>query len=365
MVEQQARAGERSRIARDMHDSLGHDLALIALQAGAWELTAGTPEQRAAAAAVRSAAVAATDRLHLVIGLLVGPDSPTGASTAQEEEPGAAGGTDVTALVERARRRGMAVELSWSRAEVAGAAAPWSAETARAAARVVQEGLTNAAKHAPGSQVVVRVEDADPVRVEVVSTGGSTPTASSGGGRGLIGLDERLRVLRGRLEAGRGDAGFHLVATMTRQARAAGPVDGDPAARQLVDLRRQGRRGRLRAALLPVSLALALATTLATAHAVTVAQTALAPADYERLRLGQPRVEVAALLPPRSQAQPPPLLVVPPAPAGASCSYYQARSSVLDLSSDMFRLCFGQLPGTADEPVLIAKDHLVAAVGGR
>ncbi|MFI5911924.1 sensor histidine kinase [Dactylosporangium sp. NPDC051541] len=193
LVAERARLRERARIAADMHDSLGHDLALIALRAGALELARDQSEaNRAAAAALRASAVAATDRLRRTVGLLREPDGGPPTEPADER---------VAALVGRARAAGLRVELR----DTAG---PLPVEVDRAVHRVVQEALTNAARHAPGAAVVVSVRD----------SGGTVP-ASSNGGSGLDGLRERVRLLGGTLAAEPGDGGFEVTATIPYEQR--------------------------------------------------------------------------------------------------------------------------------------------------
>ncbi|WP_343954893.1 sensor histidine kinase, partial [Nonomuraea longicatena] len=134
--EEQARLRERTRIAHDMHDSLGHDLALIAVRAGGLELSPGlTSEQVRAAGELREAAAEATERLRQIVGLLreQGDDAPLTPE-----------GEGVADLVTRARDSGMEITLSVS-------------GEPPLAHRVVQEALTNAAKHAPGARVSVTV----------------------------------------------------------------------------------------------------------------------------------------------------------------------------------------------------------------
>ncbi|WP_344491566.1 sensor histidine kinase [Glycomyces endophyticus] len=164
LVAQRVQAQERARIAADLHDSVGHDLALIALRAGALELAPGLPEaNREAAAALRANAVEATDRLRQALGLLRDEAAPV----APFDEP-------VRDLVDRAAAAGLDVRLE---AETA----PTGAVVDRAVYRIVQEALTNAAKHAPGCAVAVRVERAgETVQVAVVNEASAVEQAGSG-----------------------------------------------------------------------------------------------------------------------------------------------------------------------------------------
>ncbi|WP_157520691.1 sensor histidine kinase [Herbidospora daliensis] len=192
MVEEQARLRERARIAQDVHDSLGHELALIALRAGAMEMAADLPARhREAAAGLREAAGDATERLRRVIGMLRAQDEP-----ATLLPHARAGG--IADLVARARASGMTVRLD---GDLAGA------DPLGAVYRVVQEGLTNAAKHAPGAPVTVALERREG-RVTVRVGNDVEPGAEAGRpGTGLVGLSERVRLAGGtfaaRVEEGR------------------------------------------------------------------------------------------------------------------------------------------------------------------
>ncbi|SEM14410.1 Signal transduction histidine kinase [Nonomuraea pusilla] len=187
-AEAQARMRERARIAREMHDSLGHDLALIAVRAAGLELAPGLgPAEVKAAGELRVAAADATERLRQIIGLL---------REDADEAPLSPAGEDVADLVRRARDSGMAITL-----DLDGGPVP---ALARA---VVQEGLTNAAKHAPGAAVAVSVS---PRRVAVRNGAPRARPVARQGGLGLDGLRERVRLAGGVLSAGpRGD-GFEL-----------------------------------------------------------------------------------------------------------------------------------------------------------
>ncbi|MQM26257.1 sensor histidine kinase [Glycomyces albidus] len=215
LVAEHVQAQERARIAADLHDSVGHDLALIALRAGALELAPGLPERsREAAAALRVNAVEATDRLRQALGLLRDEAAPTMPFDERVRD-----------LVERSAAAGLDVRLE---AE----APPLGGLVDRAVYRIVQEALTNAAKHAPGATVAVRVERAgDAVRVAVSNAAapeadGLGPAAgppgpagrprpgagAAGPGSGLAGLAERVRLLGGDFTAGPRDGGFAVEA---------------------------------------------------------------------------------------------------------------------------------------------------------
>lgn len=242
LVADRARLRERARIASDMHDSLGHELALIALRAGALELTADVPEHsREAVAQLRAAAVAATDRLRDTVGVL----RQTGTSTAGSltaDAPTEPPDESVDALVRRARDAGMTIVLHDS-----APASDLPPLVERAVHRVVQESLTNAARHAPGTDVLVSIErtaetvtatvrnsatHAAAIQVggESALTGESEPTGGRGlgggnglgGGSGLDGLQERVRLVGGTLRAGPQPGGFAVTAYLPTSRDRAG-----------------------------------------------------------------------------------------------------------------------------------------------
>ena len=191
--DEQARFAERGRIAREMHDVLAHKVSLIAVHAGALELSAGKDPERAreGAALIRVTAREALHELRAVLGVLQAEPAPY---------------ADLTALVEEAGQAGQTIEMH----DAAGSLPP---ETARIVYRIVQEGLTNARKHAPGAPVIVTVSNVDgPVTVTVrnaaaAGAGLDLPSA----GAGLIGLAERLRLAGGSLRSGpHEDGGWQL-----------------------------------------------------------------------------------------------------------------------------------------------------------
>jgi signal transduction histidine kinase len=200
---------ERARIAREMHDVVGHRVSLMVLQAGAIEMAATDTERVAQMAAhVQAAGRQALDELRQMVGVLRGGDvddaAPLGPQPTLE---------DLHRLVAQAREAGLEVTLS----EPPEGAPPVPPGVGRAAFRIVQEGLTNAGKHAPGAAVRVAVERApDQLVVRVVNGPPSVPAAGhAGGGFGLVGLGERVRTLGGRLLAEpRVDGGFVVEAVL-------------------------------------------------------------------------------------------------------------------------------------------------------
>jgi signal transduction histidine kinase len=200
---------ERSRIARELHDVITHNVSVMMVQAGAARKVMATAPDRAQQAllAVESGGRAAMTELRHFIGLLTTngdePDQPATADLAP-----APGLGQVAALAARIRDTGVPVHLT-----VTGTPMPLPAGVDLAAYRVVQEALTNTVKHAAGAQVKITIGyDPGALRVEVADTGGtSAASAGSGSGRGLIGLRERLAVYGGALDAGGSATGGYRV----------------------------------------------------------------------------------------------------------------------------------------------------------
>jgi signal transduction histidine kinase len=203
LAAERARLQERARIACDMHDTLGHDLSLLALRAGALEIAPGLPQShRSAAAELRAGAGLATARLAEVIRLVRDGEPAT-------LEPS---GRRIEDLVEQATGAGLPVSLEWHGSP----ALPPMVQLA--AYRVVQEGLTNAAKHAPGSAIRVQLCVADAATtVTVTNPFAATARPGMGGRAGLVALRERVRLAGGQLDAGTRDGTFRLVATLPHE----------------------------------------------------------------------------------------------------------------------------------------------------
>ena len=200
---EQAQHAAREQIAREMHDVLGHRLSLLSVHAGALEYRIDAPADEIARAAgvVRESAHQALQDLREVIGVLRAP-------VGELPQPTLA---DVGELVADSDRAGMHVLLCTE------AVGDPPASVGRTAYRIVQEGLTNARKHAPGADVRVTLAGAPDqgLTVEVRTSaavkavrGAAVPgtavpgAAVPGTGQGLIGLAERASLAGGRLEHG-------------------------------------------------------------------------------------------------------------------------------------------------------------------
>ncbi|GAA3851174.1 hypothetical protein GCM10022380_81490 [Amycolatopsis tucumanensis] len=210
----------------------------------------------------------------------------------------------------------------------------------RAAYRVVQEALTNVTKHAPGARVAVTISRGHQETVVRVCNGpppaGPLPGTVSGR-QGLEGLRERVRLLGGTLRAGPLDGGFEVVARLPHAAAPAPvqPVQSE-SARRHVQARREVRRRLLAALIVPPSIMAGLLGVVGTVYLYEWQTSVLDPADYEQLRPGQVRAEIAAVLPQRQRGP----HVRAPEPPGLACEYYGTGRSITQLRLDAYRLCF-------------------------
>ncbi|WP_051829485.1 MULTISPECIES: sensor histidine kinase [Streptomyces] len=234
----QARAAERGRIAREMHDVLAHRLSLLVLHAGVLrdQARAGTvaaDQERLThrLELLRTTAARSLDDLRDVLGALRADPPAEGARAAGAEPPVPAGAArvpapalrDLTELVGEATQAGQQIELA-----LAGDSETVPTTHRLAVHRLVQEALTNARKYAPAAPVTVRVGYGAPeTTVEVRNGPGAAPPDEpvSGGGYGLVGLRERVTALGGHLDAGPdGSGGFRLSARLPASERVPLPV---------------------------------------------------------------------------------------------------------------------------------------------
>ncbi|TCK20100.1 sensor histidine kinase [Pseudonocardia endophytica] len=206
----EAVAAERARMARDLHDVVAGQLSAIALQS---EAALGDPALRERVLhGVRDASVSALAEMRTMIGLLreergAGDEPRTAPARLDQLDP----------LLASARSWGLRVTVRDERPDADG----WTAAGVELAAyRIVQEGLTNVAKHAPGARVTVGLwHDGDALVVRLEngpSTSGPAPTSGMSSGTGLDGLRERAGAVGGTLHAGPDGDGWTLEASLPR-----------------------------------------------------------------------------------------------------------------------------------------------------
>ena len=198
-----AAAEERTRIARDLHDSAGHAINVILVQAGAARLLQEQDPQRSRAA-LETIEEVARDTLG-EIDQLVRALRENGAAPEVEPPPGLAA---LETLAERYRTSGLGVTVT-----VDGPRRPLAPAIDQAAYRILQEALTNAARHGNGdAEVQVRFA---PSAVELTVTNAASPGATAdGGGHGIVGMRERASLLGGSFEAGASDGVFRVRARL-------------------------------------------------------------------------------------------------------------------------------------------------------
>lgn len=193
---------ERARLARELHDAIGHSLTVIALHAGAARRLWQSDRERAETALRTISQVAVEGLTELKMGF-----SPN-----TVEKPT----TDIEELVRRAQATGLHVTLSMDRPMPA-----LCAQTELEAYRVLQEALTNVLKHAPGASTEVTVRNAGPDVELVVANSAGTPPPSQAtrGGRGLLGRRQRAEACGGRLDWSlSADGGFEVRARFPAMA---------------------------------------------------------------------------------------------------------------------------------------------------
>ena len=202
---------ERMRIARELHDVVSHTIGVISVQAGvAAHLLERRPDKAAESlGAIRQASDEALGELHAMLGVLRDGDG-SGGEAPLSPAPGLG---ELDALVAQAAGAGVEVTVS-----LQGHHGRLPAAVDLAAYRVVQESLTNVARHAGASRAEVTVRHSDgQVVVEVTDDGRAGPGGGNGAGsgQGILGMRERARSLGGSLEAGPlPGGGFRVRATL-------------------------------------------------------------------------------------------------------------------------------------------------------
>ncbi|WP_223279708.1 sensor histidine kinase [Streptomyces sp. SDr-06] len=369
MVAGQARLRERQRIAQDMHDSLGHQLALISVHTGALEVDPElTGRQREAVGVLRQASVAAMHELREVVGILRdGVEAPGAPDAAQ---PAARGTAGIQELVTAARAAGNTVEL-----RAGGEPRPLAAAADHAAYRIVQEALTNAYKHAPGAPITVELRyEPDSFVVEVVNgvvdrTAADQAGEVVSGGQGLTGLHERARLVGGMVHTGpTDDGGFRVAGVLPygaaeaatfvdapddfRQQSPAPPLgDGGPVMDWNIAEKELGMSGRNRAGGVALGCGIAVGALVLLAIAAGVGLFFLAgsaekgmidPSQYERIKVGASEAEVRDALPSGDTVLTSGLAGKgPAAPEASQCLVLMSSETGDSLETEpVFRFCF-------------------------
>ncbi|WP_412543253.1 histidine kinase [Longispora sp. K20-0274] len=335
-TEERSRLLERSRIAREMHDLLGHRLSLIALHAGGLELASRSAggELLSTSVLVHSTARQAMHELRGVLGVL-GADDPAARSDPWTEATGTR--ADVADLVAGSRTAGIAVGLDWTGEDLDHA----DPAVRRAVHRVVREALTNVHKHAASAPVAVAVRRTGrDVRIEVRNGRGGHPTDDMpGNALGLVGLRERVRLLGGTLHAAPTvDGGFTVAATipLTAHAEPGGP---DPLEEPATETPAQGTWTR---AVTAVTMALGVVGVVALQYLALafvpypgddtraeMVEYGTSYADFvDRFGLSSPRAEATA----RGHE--------PDRPAGARCDYHFSTDRSTATTAVVHRYCF-------------------------
>lgn len=331
----QAELRERARIAEAMHDQLGHDLALLALSSSGLQvsLEKGTPAY-AQAARIREQADESIEHLHQIIGVLHedGDQAPLGPA-----------GSSLEQLVEQARAKGMKINFT---RHGPSPQAPGSIRWAAVLRQVAQEALTNAAKYAPHAEVELELDTRSEQAVLRISNPlhGPVPPVRPGA-TGIASLRGALEAAGGSLAVHRTKERFELRACIAQSSSPPAPAGvHSPVKRASTSM----------LVLLPILAVTVIAAALLLLQHATYQATALHPSEYQKLKVGMDSGEVASLVRAPGLDEPLPVIDEPAPPENAQCRYYAARTGLLDLGSEMFRLCF-------TDDVLVSTDHLYPA----
>lgn len=209
LLTQQVLASERARLAREMHDVIAHQVSLISVQSAALQVSTTDSRTRESARTVRELASTTLGELREMLGVL---RASGGTVDVHAPQPRLA---DLPQLIADS---GLDAQFRTEVPLFGAGASDWSQTVQRAAFRTVQEGLTNASKHAPGAPIDVRLYETDRhLHVEVRNAAPppeAHPLDLPASGFGLTGLRERAQLAGGRVQAGRtGDGGYLLHAT--------------------------------------------------------------------------------------------------------------------------------------------------------
>ena len=212
---------ERLRIARELHDAVGHHVALISVQAGAmgYLLDTDLDKARESLAHIQRASESALEELRLTVGLLRQPGD------SEPTEP-ACGLSRLDELIDSFAATGLRVTC-----DVTGTVRPLPEAVDLTAYRVIQESLTNTAKHAAGASAVIRLAFGRAVLALAVEDDGTFAALNteSAEGHGIIGMRERAAAVGGWLTAGPlGGGGFRVQAELPAPASASTSASAAP-----------------------------------------------------------------------------------------------------------------------------------------
>ena len=204
-------AEERARIARDLHDSAGHAINVIAVRAGAARMRHHEQPERSRAAleAIEEVARKTGAEIDEIVGTLRDRGSENGETAAP------AGLASLGTLVAHHSAGGLDVVVI-----TAGSPRPLGAAVDVAAYRILQEGLTNAARHGAGAAKVTLAFGEAALRLTISNAVPNTRARPTSGGHGLIGMRERATLLGGSLDAERADGAFRLDAELPYRGHA-------------------------------------------------------------------------------------------------------------------------------------------------
>jgi hypothetical protein len=329
-------------MAGEIHDGLGHRLTLIAVQAARLSLDADlSPHARAEMQSIRENAAAAADELGETVGLLTERTSGVTASLS---------GLGFEDVLERARTSGVTVQSTIA-PDLDGATNDY---TRAALLRTLQEGLTNAAKHAPGAAVRVVIDvTGDEVLLEIRNAAAPRRSPPRTSGHGILALRHRAAILGGTLEVEDGEE-FALILRLpgssTPSPTAARPQTSRIAA--LVDEATGAeRRHRLatRLAWMVPAAGFVISVLVVVGYFVyNNVWSVLPPERFAVIEVGDTREEAEQVLPPVNMLDAPDETL--PEPPGATCSYYEASVSFFDRDG-VYRICFADDRVVATETI--------------
>jgi signal transduction histidine kinase len=196
-------AEERARIARDLHDAAGHAINVIAVRAGTARMRQDSERSQAALEAIEGLARKTAGEIDQIVGTLRDRGSANGAVDAP---PGLA---SLDTLIARHAAAGLDVRLARE-----GNARQLESAVDQAAYRILQEALTNAARHGTGTTRIAVAFDEAALELMVSNPAAGTSTTRANGGHGLIGMRERATLVGGSLDVEQGDSVFRVHARL-------------------------------------------------------------------------------------------------------------------------------------------------------